>query len=79
MGKPSRAEIMNCNIRNAITTFLNMTTEERINYINRYQCLLPYEKTALLQCKKFMTPVEKRTYKDATTSALQCEKERQPE
>ena len=31
MGRVSRAEIMNCNIRNAITTFLNMTTEERIS------------------------------------------------
>ena len=29
MGRQSRAEIMNCNIRNAIATFFNMTTEER--------------------------------------------------
>ena len=79
MGRPSRAEIMNCNIRNAITTFLNMTTEERIDYINRYPCLLPYEKTALLQCKKYMTSAEKKAYKQATTSALQCNAERQPE
>ena len=79
MGRPSRAEIMNCNIRNAITTFLNMTTEERVDYINIYQCLLPYEKTALLQCKKFMTTAEKKAYKQATNSALQCNAERQPE
>ena len=75
MGRQSRAEIMNCNIRNAIATFFNMTTEERVDYINRYQCLLPYEKTALLQCKKFMTAAEKKAYKQATTNALQCERE----
>lgn len=75
MGRQSRAEIMNCNIRNAIATFFNMTSEERVDYINRYQCLLPYEKTALLQCKKYMTAAEKKVYKQATTSALRCERE----
>ena len=79
MAKQSRAEIMNCNIRNAIGTFFKMTTEERQEYIGRYNCLLPYEKTALLQCKKYMTSAEKKAYKQAIESAKQCEIERQPE
>ena len=78
MAKQSRAEILNCNIRNAINTFIQMTPEEKIDYIKRYPCMMPYEKTALLQCTKYMTTAEKRAYKQAVESAKQCELERQP-
>lgn len=64
MGKRNGALIMIENIRQVQTMFLNSSSEQRINYINNFERLLPYERTALMQCKKFMTPEEKRVYFD---------------
>ena len=50
-------------IRATQNQFLNMSSQERIAFINRYEILQPYQTTALLQCKKFMTTAERKALK----------------
>ena len=68
---------MQMNIRIAMNDFLNMTSEKRIEYINKYHCLMPYEQVALLQCRKYMTTAERKAYKQIKTSAQTCENQPQ--
>jgi hypothetical protein len=63
MARSRGAKFMLDNINRVIVTFLNMSSEDRIKFINRYSLLLPYERTALLQCKKFMNTAERKALK----------------
>ena len=44
-----------------------------------YEKLQPFQTTALIQCKKFMTPAEKKTYKAAVQKAAEKNSGSQPE
>lgn len=77
--KKSGATILIENIRATQNQFLNMTSEERIAFIERYEKLQPFQTTALMQCKKFMTPAEKKTYKAAVQKAAEKNSGPQPE
>ena len=61
------------NVRIAINDFLNMSEESRISYISKYPCLLPYEKEALKECLKLMTPKERKLLKNIQSSSAKCE------
>ena len=50
-------------IRATQNQFLKMTSDERLEFINRYEFLQPYQTTALIQCKKFMTTAERKALK----------------
>ena len=63
MARSRGASFMIESIRRTVNAFYCMNSEERIKFINKYNLLMPYEKTALLQCKKFMNTAEKRAYK----------------
>ena len=73
----SGGQRMQMNIRIAMNDFLNMTSEKRIEYINKYHCLLPYEQVALLQCRKYMTRAERKAYKEIKGSSQTCENQPQ--
>lgn len=51
-------------IADTILRFVNCSSQQRITYINNYEHLLPYEKVALIQAKKYMTTEEKKAYKE---------------
>ena len=57
------AQIMMENIRKTQNEFLIMNGEQRLAYLDRYEFLQPYQKTALLQCRKYMSAAEKRKFK----------------
>jgi hypothetical protein len=63
------AQIMMENIRKTQNEFLIMNGEQRLAYLDRYEFLQPYQKTALLQCKKYMSAAEKRKFKQVTERA----------
>ncbi len=63
MVKQTGAARMIESIRATQNQFLNMTSNERIEFINRYEILQPYQTTALIQCKKFMTTAERKALK----------------
>ena len=65
------ATIMMQNIRKTQVDFVSMSAEDRLKFIERYEYLQPYQKTALLQCRKFMSPAEKRAYKQVRDAASQ--------
>ena len=68
--RKTRAEILVEGIKETQNRFLNMTSEERIAFIERYEILQPFQTTALMQCKKFMTPAEKKIYKAAVQKVI---------
>lgn len=72
------AELMMQNIRNTQNAYLKMSVEDRIKFIESYKVLYPYQKTALLQLRKFMSPAEKRALKKMTDLAKQSSEEPQP-
>ena len=55
---------MQNSINEAIIRFVNMTSEERIKYINGYSILQPYQKVALLQSKRYMNSAEKKVFSE---------------
>ena len=59
----SRGASMFEKIRQTQIYFINMSSSERIRFINRYENLMPYQITGLFQCKKIMTPAEKKALK----------------
>ena len=63
------ATLMMENIMLTKNDFFSMSPEDRIKFIQKYELLLPYQKTALLQCRKFMSPAEKREYKKVRDAA----------
>lgn len=65
-------------INQTILTFLNMKSEDRIAFIERYEFLLPYQTTALLQCKKYMNSDEKKALKKAQEKLKAKRAEEQP-
>ena len=67
MVKVTRAQRLANSITEAQVRFFNMNENERIDYINRYDKMQPYQKVALRCCKKFMSPREKLAYKKVTS------------
>ena len=63
MVKISRAQALANSITEAQVRFFNMNEEERIDYINRYDKMQPYQKVALRGCRKFMSPKEKQAFR----------------
>ena len=63
MVKLNGAQLMMENIRKTQNEFLNMNGEQRLKFLDRYEYLQPYQKTALLQCRKFMSSAEKKKFK----------------
>ena len=82
MVKLNGAQLMMENIRRTQNEFLNMSGEQRLKFLDRYEYLQPYQKTALLQCRKYMSAAEKRKFKQmserAATSIKTSEDEPQP-
>ena len=50
-------------MNNLIIKFYNMSPEERIHYIKRYERMSSMEQVALIQSRKFMSSNEKKEYK----------------
>ncbi len=67
------------NIRKFQSDFLMLGSEERIALLDRYEFMHPYQKTALFQCKKYMTPAEKRKYKQVTEKLASKSNEDEPQ
>ena len=67
MVKVTRAQALANSITEAQIRFFNMSEDERIEYINRYDKMQPYQKVALKGCRKFMSPREKLAYKKVTS------------
>ena len=63
------AELMMENIRRTQNEFFLMSEEERLKFLDRYEYLQPYQKTALLQCRKFMSTAERRKLKQMSERA----------
>lgn len=63
------AQIMMENIRKTQNEFLNMNGEQRLAFLDKYEVLQPYQKTALLQCRKFMSAAEKKKFKQMMEKA----------
>ena len=57
------AQLMMENIRKTQGEFLIMTGEQRLAFLDKYDRLQPYQKTALLQCRKYMSAAEKKKIK----------------
>lgn len=79
--KKTRAELMIENIKRTQGIFLLMSSEERLKFLDRYSSLQPYQKTALLQCRKYMSAVEKRKFKqmiEKSASSINSNDEPQP-
>ena len=72
MVKISRAQALANSITEAQVRFFNMNEEERIDYINRYDKMQPYQKVALRGCRKFMSPKEKMAFKKASSSKTEA-------
>lgn len=64
MAKISGAVILKNKIQETVNKFINLSLEERIKFIEKYRFLQPYEVTALLECKKFMSRAEKKALKN---------------
>ena len=64
------AQIIMENIRKTQNEFLNMNGEQRLAFLDRYEFLQPYQKTALLQCRKFMSAAEKKKFKQMMEKAV---------
>lgn len=47
------------------SSFINMTSENRIMYLKSYKYLSSHQRIAIEQCKKYMTQDEKRYYRKA--------------
>ena len=63
MVRKTGASLMIERIKSSIIQFVNMNSEQRIEYIRRYKYLQPYQTTALLQCKRYMTTAERKELK----------------
>lgn len=48
----------------SMIAFLEMTSQERTEMIEGFYQLLPYQQTAIIQCKKRMTFNEKKLFKE---------------
>lgn len=68
MGK-SGADKLSLDIINYKNNFLIKTSTERLEIIERYPLMQPYQKVALLQCKKYMSDVEKRKFRQVSKKA----------
>lgn len=64
MKKLCGAAFMKQMISDSKLAFLEMTSEQRLEMIKGFYQLLPYQQTAILQCKKRMSNKEKRTLKE---------------
>ena len=63
MAKISRAQALANSITEAQVRFFNMSENERIEYINKYDKMQPYQKIALRGCRKFMSAKEKSVFR----------------
>ena len=76
------ALLMMENIRKTQGEFILMTPEQRLAFLDKYDRLQPYQKTALLQCRKYMSAAEKKKFKQmreiAAASVKSNEDEPQP-
>lgn len=63
MVKISRAQALANSITEAQVRFFNMSENERIEYINKYDKMQPYQKIALRGCRKFMSAKEKSVFR----------------
>lgn len=68
------AQVMIENIRKTQNEFFAMSGEDRLKYLDRYELLQPYQKTALLQCRKYMSAAEKRKFKQVSEKAAASSK-----
>ena len=64
MKKMTGSLFMKQMISDSVLAFLNMPTEDRKKMIRGFYTLLPYQQTAIIQCKKNMTYDERKTLKE---------------
>ena len=57
------AQQMIDNIQKTKCEFLILSSEERLKFLDKYDLLMPYQKTALIQCRKYMSYTEKTKFK----------------
>lgn len=62
----SGADRLRQNILDYKNNFLMKTSAERLALIERYPLMQPYQKVALLQCKKYMSDEEKRKFRQVS-------------
>ena len=75
MPKISRGQAMADAIFKIKSEFVSMSEDDRIRFIENYGLLNNYQRVALIQLKKFMTPKEKRVYKTQVEKQTQKESE----
>lgn len=74
--KESGADRLSKNILNFKNNFLIMSSAERLMIIEKYSFMQPYQKVALLQCKKYMSKAEKIKFKQVSKNVeIENEKE----
>ena len=75
MAKDTKFNILKTNMNSLMTSFLSKPSDERIKYIKKLESLSQIERIVLLQCKKYMTPQEKRVYNKTQKEASEKNKE----
>ena len=79
MGRSIRAQVLANSINELQVRFFNMSEDERIEYINRYDKMQPYQKVALRGCRKFMSVKEKTAFRKVTLTQKETQAdEKQP-
>lgn len=63
-------------IAESMIAFLEMSSNERVDLIQGFYQLLPYQQTAIIQCKKRMTAAEKKILKKTVEHEKLKNKER---
>ena len=67
MVKISRGQVLANSIKEVQVRFFNMSEDERIEFISRYDKMQPYQKVALRSCRKFMSAKEKQAFRLVTS------------
>ena len=63
-------------IAESMIAFLEMSSDERVEMIKGFYHLLPYQQTAIIQCKKRMTVLEKKILNETVEHEKLKNKER---
>lgn len=63
MVKISRGQVLANSINELQVRFFNMSEDERIEFINKYDKMQPYQKVALRGCRRFMSTREKQAFR----------------
>ena len=80
MARHFSAENMQKLMNDLIIKFINMNSDDRVKYIQRYSLLTSQEKVVLIQCRKYMNAEEKRVYKiEKDKLSKQIEEQSQPQ